>query len=312
MSFRGGRGGGGRRNYEDSSDPNGEQFRKLFVGGLNYDTDDDGMRSFFEQWGEVVDCIVMKDGATKRSRGFGFVTYKEVSQVDAAQAHRPHTIDGKTVETKRAMPRDSQGQDSQQSVTKMFIGGMNSDTNEDHIRDCFAEYGPIKSIDIVKDKATGKARGFCFVEFEDYDPVDKAVLKKRHDLNGKKVEVKKAVSKDQMDGGGRSSGGRSGGRGGDGYNSYSNGSGFGGGYGGSSGFGGGYGDQSWGGQGGYGGGYGGGGGGNWGGSQSFGSNYGGSYGGGAMKGGNYGARSEGPYGGGYGGGGGGGYGGYRQ
>ena len=41
-----------------------------------------------------------------RSRGFGFVTYSSSSMVDDAQANRPHVIDGRTVEPKRAIPRN--------------------------------------------------------------------------------------------------------------------------------------------------------------------------------------------------------------
>ena len=43
-----------------------EQQRKLFIGGLDYRTTDDGLKSFYEQWGEIVDVIVMKDPKTKR------------------------------------------------------------------------------------------------------------------------------------------------------------------------------------------------------------------------------------------------------
>ena len=64
-----------------------------------------------------------------------------------------------------------------QSVTKMFVGGMKDSTSEDDIRNVFGPYGDIKDIAIVKDKQTGKVKGFCFVEFEDYDSVDKAVCK---------------------------------------------------------------------------------------------------------------------------------------
>lgn len=41
-----------------------------------------------------------------RSRGFGFITYSKASMVDDAMANRPHKIDGREVETKRAVPRD--------------------------------------------------------------------------------------------------------------------------------------------------------------------------------------------------------------
>lgn len=48
----------------------------------------------------------MRDPNTKRSRGFGFITYKHAEGIDQAQGNRPHTIDGRQVETKRAMPRE--------------------------------------------------------------------------------------------------------------------------------------------------------------------------------------------------------------
>ncbi|XP_025082277.1 heterogeneous nuclear ribonucleoprotein A3 homolog 2-like isoform X8 [Pomacea canaliculata] len=295
----GGGGGGSRRDFGGGGDqdPNAEQFRKLFIGGLSYETDESSLRAHFEQWGEIVDCVVMRDPNTKRSRGFGFITYKEAESIDHAQGNRPHKVDNREVDTKRAMPREESGRpELQQSVKKMFVGGVKDDTTEDMVRETFAPFGEITSIDLIKDKSTGKTRGFCFVTFEDHDSVDKCVLKKRHELNGRSVEVKKALSKNDMTlggGGGSSGGGGSrGGRGG------ARGGGRGGGYGG----GGGYGNQ-----GNYGGGYGDYGGG-W--NSNFGSNYGDSYGGGAMRSGGYGARGQGPYGTGYGSGGSGGGGGY--
>merc|ERR1719305_1495783 len=56
----------------------------------------------------------------------------------------------------------------------------------------------MKSCDVVTDKQSGKCKGFGFIEFEDYDSVDRCVLKKRHELNGRTVEVKKAVPKEEM------------------------------------------------------------------------------------------------------------------
>lgn len=41
-----------------------------------------------------------------RSRGFGFITYSQSAMVDQAMLNRPHKIDGREVETKRAVPRD--------------------------------------------------------------------------------------------------------------------------------------------------------------------------------------------------------------
>lgn len=49
---------------------------------------------------------VMRDPNTKRSRGFGFVTYSSVGEVDAAMDARPHKVDGRAVEPKRAVSRE--------------------------------------------------------------------------------------------------------------------------------------------------------------------------------------------------------------
>jgi len=269
----GGRGGGGRGGGRGGGSRDG-QTRKIFIGGLNYNTTEDTLKEHFSQYGELVDVVVMKFPDTKRSRGFGFVTYSKEDEVDACQSARPHTIDGKTVETKRATPREEFGHKPEAGATikKLFLGGLKEDVEDDEIRSYFSQFGTVAEVTRLTDKDTGKKKGFGFVEFDDYDPVDKVLLQGNHQLGGRKVDVKKAVSKQEMNvmGGG---GGRGGGRGG----------GFGGGRGGGGGFGGGGGgwgqqqQNSWSGGGGGNGGWGDGGGG-YGGQQS-GGGYGGQQGG---------------------------------
>ncbi|TRY60151.1 hypothetical protein DNTS_006456 [Danionella cerebrum] len=291
------------------------QLCKLFVGGLNVQTTNDGLRAHFEQYGQLTDCVVVMNPALQRSRCFGFVTYSSVEEADAAMAARPHVIDGNNVDLKRAVAReDASKPEMLAKVKKIFVGGLKEDIEDGHLEEYFCQFGTVEKAQVITDKETGKKRGFGFVYFEDNDSADKAVVTKFHSICGHKVEVKKALTKEEMQGaGGRGGrGGRGFSRGGGGYNGGGGRGGYAGNYGGynqnggygeaQNGYGGGYGDQM-------GGGYGGGNGYN-----DFGEGYGQQASGyGAMKTGYYSAgRSSAPYtrgagGGGYGRGG---YGGY--
>ncbi|XP_016426521.1 heterogeneous nuclear ribonucleoprotein A1-like isoform X2 [Sinocyclocheilus rhinocerous] len=267
-----------------------EQLRKLFIGGLSFETTDESLRAHFEQWGTLTDCVVMRDPNTKRSRGFGFVTYSSVNEVDAAMDARPHKVDGRAVEPKRAVSReDSCKAGAHSTVKKMFVGGIKEDTDEEHLREYFGQFGKIDEVNIMTEKNSDKRRGFAFVTFDDHDAVDRIVIQKYHTVNGHNCEVRKALSREEMNRvsinqrGGRGGGGGSGGGG-----NFGRGGGYGGGYGGGrGGYGGGDGYNGYGGNGGYGGG---------------GPNYGGNrgYGGGGGGGGGYGNQGGG-YGGGSGG-----------
>ncbi|KAG7258295.1 hypothetical protein CRUP_002590 [Coryphaenoides rupestris] len=133
----------------DSKEP--EQLRKLFIGGLSFETTEESLRAHFEQWGTLTDCV--------RSRGFGFVTYSNGSEVDEAMSARPHKVDGRVVEPKRAVSRE------------IFVGGIKDDTEEYHIQEYFEKYGRIECVEIMEERSTGKRRGFCFVTFDDHDTV---------------------------------------------------------------------------------------------------------------------------------------------
>ncbi|KAJ5520156.1 hypothetical protein N7463_000609 [Penicillium fimorum] len=79
---------------------------KLFVHGLSWHTSDDTLREGFQQFGEIQEAIVVKDRATLRSRGFGFVRFATDAEADAAlNAMNNQEFDGRVIRVDKAFDR---------------------------------------------------------------------------------------------------------------------------------------------------------------------------------------------------------------
>ena len=171
---------------------------------------------------------------------------------------------------------------------KLFVGNLNFKTNDDDLRQLFSQAGTVDSATVMMDRATGRSRGFGFVEMSTDEEAEKAVQQfNGNDFQGRALNVNEA--RERTPGGG--GGGRGYGGGGGGYGGGGGGRGYGGGGGGGYAGGGGG-----GGRGGYGGGDFGGGGGDFGGGGGgdFGGGFGGGFAsGGGGGGGNFKPRKEG-------------------
>jgi cold-inducible RNA-binding protein len=83
---------------------------KIFVGGLSWDTDDHGLRAYFEECGTVDDAKVITDRDTGRSRGFGFVTFSSDDEAQTAISQMDGTtLDGRTLNVSEAQDRRGGG-----------------------------------------------------------------------------------------------------------------------------------------------------------------------------------------------------------
>ncbi|VDN34668.1 unnamed protein product [Gongylonema pulchrum] len=183
---------GGHYNGEDPP-----QLRKLFIGGLSHETTDEQLRQYYSQWGTVVDCIVIRDPQTKYSRGFGFVTFATVQMAEAAMADRPHTINNKVVDPKRAIPREQMSpllpnhppsflEIEPDPGCKLSLSGIHWAWHTvDDLRQYFDSFGVVEQIEIL-----GNPRGLGFVVFENKAAADKCLEHgKIHVINGQKCEV---------------------------------------------------------------------------------------------------------------------------
>ncbi len=81
--------------------------KKLYVGGLPYSTNEQGLRAAFEKAGKVLSAIVIMDKMTGRSKGFGFVEMEDDSEADAAiEMYNGKDIEGRRVTVNEARPME--------------------------------------------------------------------------------------------------------------------------------------------------------------------------------------------------------------
>lgn len=104
-------------------------------------------------------------------------------------------------------------------ATRLFVGNLTYNSTENDLQDYFSQAGTVVSVDIMQDRATGRSRGFAFVEMSSQAEADKAVeMFHQKEFQGRTLTVNEARPREERVGGGGGGGGRdSRGGGGGGY-----------------------------------------------------------------------------------------------
>ena len=81
--------------------------KKIYVGNLSFNTDDEQLNHLFSPFGRVISAQVVKDKFTSRSRGFGFVEMDSNEEADKAiAALNGKEVDGRALKVSEAQPRE--------------------------------------------------------------------------------------------------------------------------------------------------------------------------------------------------------------
>jgi len=143
-----------------------------------------------------------------RSRGFGFVVFRDASVVVKVLAAGPIEIDGTRVECKRAIPKgesDSNegsrgggrdGGGGGHRTKKIFVGGLSKDTTNDEFKKYFEQFGAVSEATVMTDQH-GVSRGFGFIVFDSDTSVDEVLSAKELVVAGKTVDAKRAIPQGQ-------------------------------------------------------------------------------------------------------------------
>jgi len=93
--------------------------KRIFVGNLPWSVGFDKLKELFASYGEIEDAIVVTDKQTKKSRGFGFVTFKDSSSVEKAVAEmNAKNIEGREITVKEATPSEKKEEKVEASEEK--------------------------------------------------------------------------------------------------------------------------------------------------------------------------------------------------
>lgn len=83
-------------------------------------------------------------------------------------------------------------------ANKLFVGNLSWDTTDDTLRDFFAPYGNVLSAQVIKDRNTGRSRGFGFVEYDAPEAAQKATEELNgKELDGREINVNEARDKNE-------------------------------------------------------------------------------------------------------------------
>ncbi|XP_034375263.1 RNA-binding protein 28 [Arvicanthis niloticus] len=189
----------------------------LFVGRLPPSARSDQLEELFSQVGPVKQCFVVTEKGSKACRGFGYVTFsmledvqralKEITTFEGCKINV--TVAKKKLKNKSKETRKNENSESPKKEPKhkkakvadkkarLIIRNLSFKCSEDDLKAVFTHYGTVLEVNIPR-KPDGKMRGFAFIQFKNLLEAGKALKgANMKEIKGRTVAVDWAVAKDK-------------------------------------------------------------------------------------------------------------------
>ncbi|KAM7325509.1 hypothetical protein ACRRTK_015762 [Alexandromys fortis] len=189
----------------------------LFVGRLPPSARSEQLEELFSQVGPVKQCFVVTEKGSKACRGFGYVTFsmledvqralKEITTFEGCKINV--TVAKKKVKNKSKEKKNNENSESPKKEPKLkkakvadkkarlIIRNLSFKCSEDDLKTAFTPYGTVLEVNIPR-KPDGKMRGFAFVQFKNLLEAGKALKgMNMKAIKGRTVAVDWAVAKDK-------------------------------------------------------------------------------------------------------------------
>ncbi|XP_058537378.1 RNA-binding protein 28 isoform X1 [Ochotona princeps] len=188
----------------------------LFVGRLPASARSEQLEELFSQVGPVKQCFVVTEKGSKACRGFGYVTFSMLEDVQRAlkeiTTFEGHKISVTVAKKKLRDKSRNKGKNENSETLKepkskkakvaakkarLIIRNLSFKCSEDDLKTVFAQFGAVLEVNIPR-KPDGKMRGFAFVQFKNLLEAGKALKgMNMKEIKGRTVAVDWAVAKDK-------------------------------------------------------------------------------------------------------------------
>ncbi|KAK0718761.1 hypothetical protein B0T21DRAFT_338536 [Apiosordaria backusii] len=173
-----------------------DKSKSIFVRNIVFEVNEQHLKEAFESYGEIEDTYIARD-PRGMSRGYGFVTFKDASAVNAAC----DAVNGSFWHGRRVtcVPRREEEAGSRpvreakplaEPTRQLFIGNIPYETTDAELNNLFATLSNVTDIRIAVDRTTGWPRGFAHVDFADIPSAEAAREKLANaELGGRQLRI---------------------------------------------------------------------------------------------------------------------------